>query len=59
MSGVVAIAIIGAGYLFVVYKVAIWILNKNEEFLARQVPKLEQLGIELERLIELFEEEKG
>ena len=58
MNGVAAIAIIGAGYLFVVYKVAIWILNKNEEFLARQVPKLEQLEIGLERLIELCGEEE-
>lgn len=57
MSNAVVMAVVGVGYLFGVYNVAIWILNKNDEFLAKQLPKIEQLETELDRIIELIGEE--
>lgn len=53
MSGAMAMIVVGIGYLLVIKNVAIWMLNKNEEFLVRQVPKIGQLEVKLERLIEL------
>lgn len=58
MSGAVVMAVAWVGCLFVIKNAAIWILRKNEEFLAKQVPKLEQLEAEFERLIELCGEEE-
>lgn len=58
MSGAVAMAVVGVGYLLFVYNAAIWILNKNEEFLAKQVPKIEQLNTEFEKLLELCGKEE-
>lgn len=58
MSCAVAMVVVGAGCLLGTYNVAIWMLNKNVEFLAKQVPKIEQLETELERLIELCGEEE-
>lgn len=58
MSGAVAMAVVGAGYLLVIYNVAIWMLRKNDEFLGKQVPKIEQLETRLERLVELCREEE-
>ena len=57
MSGAMAMIVVGIGYLLVIKNVAIWMLNKNEEFLVRQVPKIEQLETELKRLTELCGEE--
>lgn len=59
MNGVVAMAAVGVGYLLAIKYVAIWMLRKNDEFLAKQVPKIEQLEAELERLVELCGEEEG
>lgn len=58
MSCAVAMVVVGAGFLLGAYNAAIWMLNKNVEFLAKQVPKIEQLETELERLIELCGEEE-
>lgn len=58
MSGAVVMAVAWVGCLFAIKNAAIWILRKNEEFLAKQVPKLEQLEAEFERLIELCGEEE-
>lgn len=54
----VALVAIGACYLLAINYVAIWMLRKNDEFLAKQVPKIEQLETELERLIERCGEEE-
>jgi hypothetical protein len=58
MSGAVAMAVVGVGYLLGTKNVAIWMLRKNDEFLAKQVPKIEQLETELKRLTELCGEEE-
>lgn len=58
MSSVVAMALFGAGCPLYASSVAIWILDENEEFLAKQVPKIEQLEAKIERLIELYKEEE-
>lgn len=57
MSGAVAMLAVGVVYLLGVYNVAIWMLHKNAEFLAKQVPEIEQLESELESLIGLCGED--
>lgn len=58
MSSAVAMIAVGVVYLLGIKNVAIWMLRKNDEFLAKQVPKIEQLESELKRLIELCGEEE-